>query len=221
DPVLDARLPAQTERDAAFATASSEQRLIKDELELRELRRAVAATQRGFDDVVRALPEAHSERVVEGVFNLRARVDGHDVGYGTIAASGPNACTLHWTRNDRRIGENELLLLDAGVEAETLYTADITRTLPISGRFTPEQREIYELVLAAQDAGFPRCASSPKGSNGSASWRPPKRRCATRTNSTAATPCTTSATCWDSTCTTARRRVPRRTSSASCSPGWC
>ncbi|HZO94420.1 MAG TPA: aminopeptidase P family protein [Candidatus Baltobacteraceae bacterium] len=158
DPVLDARLPAQTERDAAFATASSEQRLIKDELELRELRRAVAATQRGFDDVVRALPEAHSERVVEGVFNLRARVDGHDVGYGTIAASGPNACTLHWTRNDRRIGENELLLLDAGVEAETLYTADITRTLPISGRFTPEQREIYELVLAAQDAGFAQCA---------------------------------------------------------------
>ncbi|MEO7040040.1 MAG: M24B family metallopeptidase, partial [Candidatus Elarobacter sp.] len=143
---------------AAFATALSEQRLIKDELEIRELRRAIDATQRGFDDVVRALPGARTERTVEGVFNLRARVDGNDTGYTTIAASGPNACTLHWTRNDRTIGENELLLLDAGVEAHSLYTADITRTLPISGRFTPEQRAIYELVLAAQDAAIARCA---------------------------------------------------------------
>jgi Xaa-Pro aminopeptidase len=132
-------------------------RLIKDEFEVRELRRAIDATHRGFDDVVRALPGARTERVVEGVFELRARVDGNDVGYGTIAASGPNACILHWTRNDRAIGDDELLLLDAGVEAETLYTADITRTLPISGRFTPEQRAIYELVLAAQEAGFAAC----------------------------------------------------------------
>jgi Xaa-Pro aminopeptidase len=132
-------------------------RLIKDEFEVRELRRAIDATHRGFDDVVRALPGARTERVVEGVFELRARVDGNDVGYGTIAASGPNACILHWTRNDRAIGDDELLLLDAGVEAETLYTADITRTLPISGRFSPEQRAIYELVLAAQEAGFSAC----------------------------------------------------------------
>lgn len=158
DPALDAALPEQSERDAALATTLAEMRLIKDDLEVRELRRAVEATHRGFDDVVAALPTAHSERVVEGVFNLRARVDGNDAGYQTIAASGPNACTLHWTRNDRTIGENELLLIDAGVETESLYTADITRTLPISGRFTPEQREIYDLVLAAQDAAFARCA---------------------------------------------------------------
>jgi len=158
DPQLDAALPAQAERDAELATTLSEMRLIKDELEVRELRRAIDATHRAFDDVVRALPTAQTERTVEGVFNLRARVDGNDTGYNTIAASGPNACTLHWTRNDRRIGENELLLLDAGVEAETLYTADITRTLPISGRFTPEQRAIYELVYAAQEAALAKCA---------------------------------------------------------------
>ena len=157
DPLLDAALPAQDERDGEFATALSEMRLIKDELEVHELRRAVAATHRAFDDVVRALPDAETERTVEGVFNLRARVDGNGTGYNTIAASGPNACTLHWTRNDRRIGENELLLLDAGVEVESLYTADITRTLPVSGSFTPEQRAIYELVLAAQDAAFAQC----------------------------------------------------------------
>jgi Xaa-Pro aminopeptidase len=157
DPALDAAVPAQQERDAELAAALSEMRLIKDELEVRELRRAVEATHRGFDDVVRALPEAKTERTVEGVFNLRARVDGNDTGYNTIAASGPNATTLHWTRNDRRIGENELLLLDAGVETESLYTADITRTIPVSGRFTPEQRAIYDLVLAAQNAAFAEC----------------------------------------------------------------
>ncbi len=162
DPALDARLDAafgpQPERDAELAAALCEQRLIKDELELRELRRAIAATKQGFDDVVRALPGAKTERYVEGVFGMRARIDGNDVGYGTIAASGPNACILHWTRNDRAIGRGELLLLDAGVEADTLYTADVTRTLPVDGRFSPEQREIYALVLAAQDAAFARCA---------------------------------------------------------------
>jgi Xaa-Pro aminopeptidase len=157
DPALDAALPPQAERDDAFAAFLSEMRLIKDELEIRELRRAVEATHRAFDDVVRALPTAHTERVIEGVFNLRARVEGNDVGYTTIAATGPNATTLHWTRNDRRIGHNELLLLDAGVEADTLYTADITRTLPISGTFTAEQRAIYDLVLAAQRAALEQC----------------------------------------------------------------
>ena len=125
------------EDDTAFAAALSEMRLIKDELEIAELRAAIAATKRGFDDVVRALPTAVTERVVEGVFNLRARVEGNDVGYSTIAASGPDACILHWVRNDRRIGSDELLLLDAGVEAVSLYTADVTRTLPIGGTFTP------------------------------------------------------------------------------------
>ena len=162
DPALDAQFaaafPGQAKRDAAFAAALAEQRLLKDELEVRELRRAIAATHAGFDDVVRGLPAARTERYVEGVFGMRARIEGNDVGYGTIAASGPNACILHWTHNDRAIAEGELLLLDAGVEAHTLYTADITRTLPVGGRFSPEQREVYALVLAAQDAAFARCA---------------------------------------------------------------
>ena len=143
--------------DFAFAAALSEMRLIKDELEIAELRAAIEATKRGFDDVVRALPTAVTERVVEGVFNLRARVEGNDVGYSTIAASGPDACILHWVRNDRRIGADDLLLLDAGVEAVSLYTADVTRTLPVSGTFTAEQREIYTLVWEAQRAAFDAC----------------------------------------------------------------
>jgi Xaa-Pro aminopeptidase len=88
------------------------------------------------------------------VFNLRARVEGNDAGYGTIAATGANACILHWTRNDGEIRQKDLLLLDAGIEGHQLYTADITRTLPISGKFSKEQREVYDLVRAAHQAAL-------------------------------------------------------------------
>jgi Xaa-Pro aminopeptidase len=92
--------------------------------------------------------------VVEGVFNLRARVEGNDVGYETVAASGAHATILHWSRNDGEIRGGDLLLLDAGVEGDELYTADVTRTLPVSGRFTPDQRRLYELVHRAQEAAI-------------------------------------------------------------------
>jgi Xaa-Pro aminopeptidase len=153
---VDPLLPAQKERDQELATALAEMRLLKDAQEVKELSAAIASTKRGFEDVIRALKEAQpkTERVVEGVFNLRARVEGNNVGYNTIAASGPNACILHWTRNDGEVKPGTLLLLDAGVERDTLYTADITRTLPVSGKFSKEQREIYTLVLRAQAAAF-------------------------------------------------------------------
>jgi Xaa-Pro aminopeptidase len=157
DPALDATVEARPDEDRALAAALSEMRLIKDDYEIRELEGAVASTQRAFDDVVRALAQATTERHVEGVFNLRARVEGNDVGYGTIAAAGAHACTLHWTANDGPLRAGDLLLLDAGVETNSLYTADVTRTIPLSGRFSPEQREIYELVLAAQRAAFAQC----------------------------------------------------------------
>ncbi|MFT3773165.1 MAG: Xaa-Pro aminopeptidase [Minicystis sp.] len=145
---------AEHERDAELATTLAEMRLIKDEVEVGELRAVIDATKRGFEDVIQRLPKARSEREVEGVFNLRARVEGNDVGYGTIAASGHHACTLHYTRNDGALDPDDLLLLDAGVEGNSFYTADITRTLPISGRFTKAQRTIYRLVHKAQKAAF-------------------------------------------------------------------
>jgi Xaa-Pro aminopeptidase len=146
------------ELDAALARDLSELRLVKDEFEIDQMRQAVAATARGFDDVIRDLPRISShergERLVEGVFNTRARADGNAVGYDTIAASGPHACVLHWTRNDGPVLPGDLMLLDAGVELDSLYTADITRTLPISGTFSPVQRDIYEAVREAADAAF-------------------------------------------------------------------
>jgi Xaa-Pro aminopeptidase len=76
------------------------------------------------------------------------------VGYGTIAASGGHACILHWVDNDGPVQPGDLLLVDAGVERDSLYTADITRTLPVSGTFTAQQRAVYEAVLEAADAAF-------------------------------------------------------------------
>ncbi|MFD4244680.1 aminopeptidase P family protein [Streptomyces sp. NPDC058525] len=144
--------------DPELAAALAELRLVKDAWEVEQLQLAVDHTTAGFEDVVRALPRAlahpRGERWIEGVFNLRARAEGNGTGYETIAAAGAHACTLHWIRNDGRLDGNELLLLDAGVETDTLYTADITRTLPLSGRFTSVQRQVYELVLAAQEAGM-------------------------------------------------------------------
>ena len=138
-------------------------RLVKDEWEIDQLRKACAATAEGFTDVVRELSQAvaTSERWIEGTFWRRARVEGNDVGYGSICAAGPHATTLHWTRNDGPVRPGELLLLDAGVETDTLYTADVTRTLPINGEFDELQRKIYQAVYDAQEAGI--AAVSPGG----------------------------------------------------------
>ncbi len=146
------------DQDEALTRFVSELRLVKDEFEIAQLRLAVDVTARGFDDIVADLPRiiAHprGERIVEGVFHTRARSDGNTEGYDTIAASGPHACYLHWTRNDGAVVAGDLILIDAGVEVDSLYTADITRTLPVSGRFTEVQRRVYETVREAADAAF-------------------------------------------------------------------
>lgn len=144
----------KVDEDAELATHISEMRLINDEYETAELRKCCEITKRAFEDVIRILPRAKSEREVEAAFWSRARIEANDVGYLTIAAAGHHACTLHWNHNTGAMRKGELLLLDAGVEAESLYTADITRTLPISGKFTPEQRTVYELVYESQQAAF-------------------------------------------------------------------
>ncbi|MFE3853264.1 aminopeptidase P family protein [Streptomyces griseorubiginosus] len=144
------------ERDEELRVFLSEARLVKDDFEIGELQKAVDSTVRGFEDVVKVLDraEATSERYIEGTFFLRARVEGNDVGYGTIAAAGPHACTLHWVRNDGPVRSGDLLLLDAGVETHTYYTADVTRTLPVNGRFSEVQKRIYDAVYDAQEAGI-------------------------------------------------------------------
>jgi Xaa-Pro aminopeptidase len=149
---------AGEEADAGLLQFLSEQRLVKDAFEIEQMRLAIDATARGFDDVIADFPRSsqheRGERLVEGVFNTRARLDGNTVGYDTIAASGPHACILHWTRNDGPVVPGDLILMDAGVELDSYYTADITRTIPVSGHYTEVQRRVYEAVREAADAAF-------------------------------------------------------------------
>jgi Xaa-Pro aminopeptidase len=143
--------------DRELLAVLSELRLVKDVWEVEQIEAAVAATVRGFEDVARALPGCvgeRGERLAEVAFLARARRDGNDSAFNPIAAAGPHATTLHWTRNDGPLLNGDLLLLDAGVESETLYAADLTRTYPVSGMFSAVQRRMLELVNAAHDAAL-------------------------------------------------------------------
>ena len=147
-----------TVEDEELSIFMSEQRLCKDEYEIREMQRAVDATALGFNDVIHAIPAAietpRGERVLDAAFYGRARIAGNELGYNTIVGAGSHACVLHWIRNDGDIHRGQLVLVDAGVEMESFYTADITRTLPVDGKFSPSQRALYMLVFEAQLAGF-------------------------------------------------------------------
>lgn len=144
--------------DPSVTEFCSELRLIKDAYEIAEMQAAVDASVAAFENVVRELPKAighaRGERLVETAFFAKARELGNDIGYETIAAAGYHACTLHWIINDGPILDGQLLLLDAGVEVDSLYTADVTRTLPVNGKFSHIQRLIYDAVLEAADAVF-------------------------------------------------------------------
>jgi Xaa-Pro aminopeptidase len=157
DPLVDGAVK-KNKREEDFKVFTSEQRLVKDEYEIREMQKAVDASALGFNDVISVMPAAvatpRGERVLEAAFYGRARVLGNDLGYNTIVGAGAHACVLHWIRNDGDVRAGQLVLVDAGVEVESFYTADITRTLPVSGKFTPAQRALYMLVYESQLAGF-------------------------------------------------------------------
>lgn len=158
DADVDALLDGHTDpdADAELATTLSELRLVKSAWEVAQLQDAVDCTILGFEDSVREWDNVlrHGERWLEGTFWRRARAMGNEVGYESIVASGPHATTLHWIKNDGPVLPGQLILLDMGVENRSLYTADITRTLPVDGTFNDEQRHLYDLVFAAQDAAM-------------------------------------------------------------------
>ncbi len=128
-----------------------EMRLFKQPEELAAMRRAIELTRRGFLAAMQAgragAHEYSAQAVLEGAFRGGG---GRGWGYPSIVAAGANATVLHYVENESPIGANDLLLVDAGAEVD-FYTADVTRTFPASGRFTPVQRRAYEIVLAAAD----------------------------------------------------------------------
>ncbi|GEP36177.1 Xaa-Pro aminopeptidase 1 [Nocardioides szechwanensis] len=153
---VDGLVAPDTSLDADFARVISEMRLVKDEWEVGELQEACDITTLGFEDSVREWDNVlkYGERWLEGTFFRRARTMGNDIGYDSIVGGGKHATTLHWIENSGPITPGELVLLDMGVEGHNLYTADVTRTLPVDGTFTTLQRDLYDLVHASQQAGI-------------------------------------------------------------------
>jgi Xaa-Pro aminopeptidase len=129
-------------------------RLIKEPAELERLRTAAAVSAQGhLAAMAAAAPGAH-EWEVEAVLEATFRLGGASgPAYPSIVASGENATILHYVDNASRMREGELLLIDGGAEW-AMYCGDITRTLPVSGRFSGEQRAVYDLVLAAEEAAI-------------------------------------------------------------------
>ncbi len=158
DLAIDKLVPEQADAEKEFLNFISVMRLVKDQYEIEQMQKAVDASVRGFADMVRVFPAAISvprgERVIEAAFYGRARLEGNDNGYPSIVAAGSHACVLHWIRNDGDVLAGDLVLIDAGVEVESHYTADITRTFPVNGKFTEAQRKIYMIVYKAQQAGI-------------------------------------------------------------------
>jgi Xaa-Pro aminopeptidase len=131
-----------------------EMRFIKNDADLALLRRAVDITVEAHAAAMAATRPGLMEYEIEALVEFTFRRNGAGgPGYTTIVGSGVNATILHYIENNQRVGENDLVLLDAGAEYDC-FTADVTRTWPASGRFSGPQREIYELVLASQKAAI-------------------------------------------------------------------
>ena len=136
-----------------------EMRLIKDAFEIDLMRRAGEISAAAHCRAMRATRPGRFEYEIEAELLHAFRAAGSQFpAYPSIVASGPNACVLHYTDNDRRMQDGEMLLIDAGCELDG-YASDITRSFPVNGRFSGPQRELYQLVLAANHAA--RAATRP------------------------------------------------------------
>jgi Xaa-Pro aminopeptidase len=148
----DVGLPGSTAHQAGGAIARLRQ--VKDDAEVALLERAIGITGASLIEAMKSIEPGQHEYEVQGVIEyLFLRYGAQRPGFSSICGSGPNSCTLHYSENRRRMAAGDLIVMDVGAELWG-YTADVTRTVPVSGKFTPRQKEIYLLVLKAQEAGF-------------------------------------------------------------------
>ena len=126
----------------------------KTEEEILLIKKAVRISTQGQLEVMKAIHPEMTEREVQGIHQLVFKKYGaaHE-GYPSIVGAGDNACVLHYITNDKTDLKNQLILMDLGAEYKG-YTADVTRTIPVSGTFTPEQKALYQIVYDAQTAGI-------------------------------------------------------------------
>jgi Xaa-Pro aminopeptidase len=128
-------------------------RLYKSRAEIAAMRRAAKIAVRAHSRAIARIEPGMYEYEVEAEYIHEFRYSNATFSYSPIVGAGINACTLHYVDNNRQIADGDLVLIDAGCEYD-YYASDITRTVPANGRFTPEQRAIYEIVLAAQLAAI-------------------------------------------------------------------
>jgi Xaa-Pro aminopeptidase len=135
-------------------TALDEMRLFKDDSEVAVMRRAAAISAAAHERAMRATRPGRGEYEIEAelLYEFRRRGSQYPA-YTPIVAGGANACILHYRENSARLADGDLLLIDAGCELDG-YASDVTRTFPVNGKFSGPQKDIYELVLAAQDAAI-------------------------------------------------------------------
>ena len=128
-------------------------RLVKSRAEISAMRRAAKISVAAHKRAMAHCRPGLFEYQVEAEFAHEFRRHGARLAYLPIVGSGPNSCELHYHANDRQLEDGDLLLIDAGCEYD-YYASDVTRTFPVNGRFTAEQRAIYDIVLEAQEAAF-------------------------------------------------------------------
>ena len=129
-------------------------RLIKDDHEISLIKKACDISAEAHIEAMKNVKNAESEQSIESLYVYEfSKRGGRFPAYTPIVAGGENACVLHYIENNKKLNKNELLLVDAGCEYE-MYASDITRTYPISGKFSKEQLEIYKIVLDAMDAAI-------------------------------------------------------------------
>lgn len=131
---------------------------VKTPEEIELIRKAVKISCAGQVEVMKAMKPGMSEREIDGIHQyVFKKYQAEDMGYPSIVGAGNNGCILHYEENYKpSVSNTELILMDLGAEYRG-YTADITRTIPVSGKFSPEQKLIYELVLKAQEEGMKVC----------------------------------------------------------------
>jgi Xaa-Pro aminopeptidase len=154
------RLRAQASRGAkapesiiALGHLLGDLRLFKSKAELQLLREAARISALAHQKVMQTVRPGQFENQIEAQLHYVFRHNNAVAAYEPTVASGENACTLHYRQNQSQLRSGDLLLVDAGCEVR-FYASDITRTMPISGRFNPVQRELYEVVFAAQNAAI-------------------------------------------------------------------
>ena len=130
---------------------------IKQPEEIALMEKVISMSVEGHNSVMRSIKPGMHEYDAQAIMEFEFKTRGSEyVGYPSINGSGANTCILHYETNQRTLQDGDLLLSDCAAEYHG-YSADVTRTIPVSGKFSPEQKIIYELVLAAQDAAFAVC----------------------------------------------------------------